>query len=56
MTTGDTTERRRPVRLEADTAEHFEAITPASRRSVGDATAYLPGGDSRSTLFHPPTR
>ncbi len=54
MTTGDTTERRRPVRLEADTAEHFEAITPASRRSVGDATAYLPGGDSRSTLFHPP--
>ncbi|MBA3420843.1 MAG: aspartate aminotransferase family protein [Thermoleophilaceae bacterium] len=54
MTTGETTQRRQPARVADDPAERYEAITAASRRCACDAAAHLPGGDSRSTLCHPP--
>lgn len=34
--------------------ESYFETTPASYRQLSEATAYLPGGDSRSTLFHSP--
>jgi glutamate-1-semialdehyde 2,1-aminomutase len=34
--------------------EAYQAKTPASRRFFMDARQYLPGGDSRSTLFYRP--
>jgi glutamate-1-semialdehyde 2,1-aminomutase len=34
--------------------ETYRLRTPASRRFFADARRYLPGGDSRSTLFFPP--
>ncbi|HEY9015932.1 MAG TPA: aminotransferase class III-fold pyridoxal phosphate-dependent enzyme, partial [Gemmatimonadales bacterium] len=34
--------------------ELYRSRTPASRRFFVEACRYLPGGDSRSTLFYPP--
>jgi glutamate-1-semialdehyde 2,1-aminomutase len=34
--------------------ETYRLKTPASRRFFAEALEYLPGGDSRSTLFYPP--
>lgn len=34
--------------------EHYRLRTPASRRFFSEAREYLPGGDSRSTLFYRP--
>ena len=34
--------------------ERYRALTPTSRRLFAEAAAHMPGGDSRSPLFHPP--
>ncbi len=34
--------------------QRYRLRTPASARSFEEARRYLPGGDSRSTLFYPP--
>ncbi len=54
MTYSEISERARPGPPEPDGFESYAAITPASRRCAGEAAGYLPGGDSRSPLFHAP--
>jgi glutamate-1-semialdehyde 2,1-aminomutase len=34
--------------------ERFRSLTPTSARLFADAATFMPGGDSRSPLFHPP--
>jgi len=38
----------------SDEAQQYRARTPASGRQFEELRRYLPGGDSRSTLFYPP--
>ena len=38
----------------SDEARHYRERTPASGRPFEEFGRYLPGGDSRSTLFYPP--
>lgn len=54
MTYSEITEPPQTGPPEPEGFESYAAITPASRRCAGEAAAYLPGGDSRSTLFHAP--
>ncbi len=54
MTYSEISELGRTGRAEADCSESYAAMTPASRRCAGEAAAYLPGGDSRTPLFHAP--
>ena len=38
----------------SDEAQQYRERTPASGRQFEEFRRYLPGGDSRSTLFYPP--
>ncbi|HEV2771736.1 MAG TPA: aspartate aminotransferase family protein [Thermoleophilaceae bacterium] len=54
MTSSEMSELGRTGPAGADCCEVYAAMTPASRRCAGEAAAYLPGGDSRTPLFHAP--
>ena len=54
MTSSEMTERERSGPAAAEPLESYVAVTPASHRCAGEAAAYLPGGDSRTPLFHAP--
>ena len=38
----------------SDEVQHYRRRTPSSARRFEELRLYLPGGDSRSTLFYPP--
>jgi len=54
MIDSNITERDRYGPAVAEPYETYAAVTPASRRCAAQAAAYLPGGDSRTPLFHAP--